>query len=387
MSASKRKEEDMCSQVNLSELDSNALITKEQAKTLRKNARLLHYIASPLLFSPKLKASLVDKETFAYVTNSSSPRAISDEPHWFIHFKKQLFDKFISYLKDATVGVVHMVLLYEGDNRGSEVEVSKTFNDDNNEALLFKETEGGKILLGVIIQNSTFCVKLYGFDADQSNDCLKLFQECTNLKIQTHTNSFNYDWMIHSIYDSIKESYDPSKAKLRLPVHQCLKAVVEHYDQIPEPPHIRSWLKRNTDFTWTCNTKYMLPNFRVSSIFDYLIENKEDFGLTLLRESKHQDSSKNKELLVLQLKDKIADYKLAIFLSKMAEDTDPLQAKVTYYIVLANQYINSPLTAPNIRDSGFFQQRSEFQGVHAKLSTDYTSSMSKCIYYLRCLLN
>ena len=124
MRAAERANEDQKNKVDLDDPELPPTISREQAKLLKKNARLLHFIASPLLFSTKLKSSAADKETFSYLSSSPNDTAL-EEPAWFLHFKNQLFEKFIAYLRDPARGI-RMTLKYQPRGLSREVDVSNT---------------------------------------------------------------------------------------------------------------------------------------------------------------------------------------------------------------------------------------------------------------------
>ena len=354
MRAALQKKEEEENKVDLDDPDLPNNISCEQAKLLKKNARLMHYIASPLLFSSKLKSSETDKETFSYVSKTTNDITL-EEPAWFLHFKNQLFDKFIAHLCDRDRGI-NMILKYE-PSRGlnKDVEVSNTLNNDDNEALLCKETVGGgRILLGVLIQNSTFCVKLYGFDSDNR---LRLFQECNNLKAHTHTNSFNYDWMVQSIYESLVAHQKDMRVNQRLPVHYCVQSVVKHYETVPEPPHIRCWMKHFTDFT------YSTPSINPDSLHAYIVQNQESFGLfTIPSESnpgdKRPEESKLLVLIPQDLQDDQNNLRLAIIVSELTlSKTSAWEFGMSYYVILHYPFNSSP-SSTIMRDT-YLRSRNE----------------------------
>ena len=356
MRAANQKKEDEDNKVDLDDPDLPNNISCEQAKLLKKNARLMHYIASPLLFSSKLKCSETDKETFSYVSKTTNDITL-EEPAWFLHFKNQLFDKFIAYLRDPARGI-NMTLKYE-PSRGlnKEVEVRNTLNYDDNEALLCKETAGGgRILLGVLIQNSTFCVKLYGFDSDNR---LRLFQECNNLKAHTHTNSFNYDWMVQAIYESLVAHQKDVRVNQRLPVHYCVQSVVKHYETIPEPPHTRCWMKHFTDFT------YATPSINPDSLHAYIVQNQDSFGLFTIPSDTNSGDKRPEEskLLVLVPQDMQDDFqnnmKLAIIVSELTlSKTSAWEFGLSYYVILNNPFNNSP-SSTLLKEQLFLRSRNE----------------------------
>ena len=367
MRAAEHKKEEEEKGVDLDDPDLPNSITREQAKLLKQNARLLHFIASPLLFSSKLKSSQTDKETFSYLSNTPNDA-------WFLHFKNHLFDKFLAYLRDKDRGI-GMTLKYSPQGLNKDVDPKNTLNADDNEALLCKETVGGgHILIGVLIQNSTFCVKLYGFDSDNR---LRLFQECQNLKTQTHTNSFNYDRMVHAIYTSLLAHRDGRRDDYVIPVHQCVQSIVKHYNSVAEPPHTRSWIKYFTDLTYVSKVKDQAYNIKAESLHEHILQAQESLGVFAIpSESK---AKKSEELLVLIPQDPPSNrlvpgrepqdvilnlgdintcYKIAIIVSSIT-DGRPGEFGLSYYIILVNQFINSPPSTLNKEVASLVRSRAE----------------------------
>ena len=355
MRAANQKKEEEEIKVDLDDPDLPNNISCEQAKLLKKNARLMHYIASPLLFSSKLTSSQTDRETFSYVSNMSNDITL-EEPAWFLHFKNQLFDRFIAYLREPARGI-NMTLKYLPRGLNKDVEVINTLNYDDNEALLCKETVGGgRILLGVLIQNSTFCVKLYGFDYDNR---LRLFQECSNLKGLTHTNSFNYNWMVQAIYDSLVAHQKDFRVIQRLPVHYCVQSIVKHYETVPEPPHIKCWMKHFTDFT------YSTPNINPDNLHDYIVKNQDSFGLFTIPSETNTGSKKPEEskLLVLIPQDMQEDfqdnYKLAIIVSELTlSKVSAWEFGLSYYVILTSKQFDSP-SSTLLKEQLYLRSRNE----------------------------
>lgn len=358
MRAAEHKKEEEEKGVDLDDPDLPDSISREQAKLLKKNARLLHFIASPLLFSSRLKASQTDKETFSYLSNTPNDA-------WFLLFKNRLFDKFLAYLRDPARGI-GMSLKYKPRGLNLDVDPKNTLNADGNEALLCKETlGGGRILIGVLIQNSTFCVKLYGFDSDNR---LRLFQECQNLKTQTHTNSFNYDCMVHAIYDSLVARRDGLEDDTLLPIHQCVQSIVKHYETVAEPPHTRCWIKHFTDFRYESQIKDLAYNIKADSLYEHILTAQESLGVFAIPSESRGKKSGEKKLLVLipqesstirltsgkedlnlGLGDTNTSYKVAILISNIA-DAQTWEFGLSYYIILVSQFINSPVSTL-IKDS------------------------------------
>lgn len=358
MRAFEQKKEEEENKVDLDDPDLPNKITREQAKLLKKNARLIHYIASPLLFSSKLKSSQTDKETFSYVSNTTNDLSL-EEPAWFLHFKNQLFDNFILYLKDPARGI-NMTLKYEPRGINKDVEPRNTLNNDDNEALLCKETVGGgRILLGVLIQNSTFCVKLYGFDSDNR---LKVFQECSNLKTHTHTNSFNYDWMVRAILDSLTAHRDSIKIKQTLPIHHCVQSVVKHYETVAEPPHTQCWIKQFSDLVYVSQAKQMEYNINPDSLHDYIVQNRDTLGYvgSLFTIPAHDTKGKKGDegrLLVLVPGDFQANFKMAIIVSELSY-ISTWEFGLSYYIVLVKEFNSTP-PATLLKEPSYIRTKNE----------------------------
>ena len=168
------------------------------------------------------------------------------ETKWFLKLKDQLLEKFVNYLQGSAIG---MKQIYQG--KGTEEDV------DDDESLLYKHTSGGIIIVHVMVQSTTFCVKLYGYENQMSTfkDIVRFARECSDLKMQTHTNSFHYDWMAHSVYDELKSHDDPGGVSVvdrdkSFPLLNCIQDMIDFYQYIP--PFVRCWVKE-------CNEQVTCP--------------------------------------------------------------------------------------------------------------------------------
>eukprot|EP00116_Pleurobrachia_bachei_P000740 sb/3461002/ len=350
-----RKAEEETS-VDLDDPDLPEMITREQAKQLKKNARLLHYVASPLLFSSKIRSLQTDKETYSYVSSKGSTSNLDlDHPAWFLAFKKRLLDKFLEYLKDPMRGI-RMQLRYEAEGVGKEVHISQTLNDDDNESILCKDIPGGgRILLGVLIQNSTFCVKLYVLNSDNR---LQVFQECSFLMTHTHSYSFSYDWMVHSIYDSLVRNDETSDDIL--PIHHCVTCVVKRYEISPEPPHTRCWIKELTGIGVPCTLRTC--DVPARKLFEHMVLNKDSLGLFTV------EGAKGSKLMVLIIQNRINNYKFALVISDVNQKERFKDYYISCYLILA-KHLNSPPLSSLSKESLYVRSRNESMTTISTAST------------------
>ncbi|XP_070564104.1 KICSTOR complex protein SZT2-like isoform X4 [Ptychodera flava] len=319
----------------------NMPISEDTIKLLKMSSRLVHYCATPLLFSPAWRSKVLiadqDKSSHVFTASTSTQKPFANEEAWHNELRVTFVEQYIQYLQQLGFSPANTRPPSPKTSRSSPrlprhqmrgaprggpsshserkpaPEMSKLERLSQSSAslqgpskYLHKAVPGGIMLMELSFQYCYFIVKLYALEASrlpagravnpqasaysdrpgQPSKLSVLFtHECDKFKDLVHVHSFTYDFHLRCIQAYLgnrhlifKQGYD---------VISCLSDFIRHYN--PGPNFSRNHIYEGS---FTFPSKHNPAH----QLYDYMLQHAGMYGMRAIRMVKASHENDNSEI-------------------------------------------------------------------------------------------